>query len=460
MTTTLVLPTPVADELRAAACVEVETAGVVLARPVPTPSGDLRLLAQELHWVPEDAYVRRDPQEMTIRSDGYVHALAIAELRDCVPIWLHTHPGADASPRPSDHDEAVDEQLKDVFRIRSGSRYYGSMVVSTVAEQLRFTGHLESDGDAQSIDRLWTVGPRLALTPNTLHQAPAIPAQFDRNVRALGGAVQHVLGDLHIAVVGSGGTGSAVAEQLVRLGVRRITIVDPDSLTASNLTRVYGSFATDVGSPKVDVLANHLRRIAPTLEVDAKQATITDEGTARLLLDADVVFGCTDDNAGRLVLSRLTSYLLTPVIDCGVLLSSDPAGRLIGIDGRVTVLTPGTACLVCRGRVDLRRAAAQLMASDERQRLVDEGYAPALPGVEPAVVTFTTQVAAAAVGELLERLVHYGVEPPPSEVLLRLHEREISTNDQQPRAGHYCDGSSERLGAGLTDPFLEQTWPA
>ena len=54
----------------------------------------------------------------------------------------------------------------------------------------------------------------------------------------------------------------------------------------------------------------------------AHAGRITHESTAKLLLDADIVFGCTDDNAGRLVLSRIASYLLTPVVDCGVLLSS------------------------------------------------------------------------------------------------------------------------------------------
>ena len=96
------------------------------------------------------------------------------------------------------------------------------------------------------------------------------------------------------------------------------------------------------------------------------------------------------------------------------------------------MLAPGAACLVCRDRVDLRRAAAEMLEPGERQLRTDEGYAPALGAVEPAVVTFTTQVAAAAVSELLERLIHYGPEPPPSEILLRSHEREVSTNDQSP----------------------------
>ena len=147
------------------------------------------------------------------------------------------------------------------------------------------------------------------------------------------------------------------------------------------------------------------------------------------------VFGCTDDNAGRMVLSRLASYLLTPVIDCGVLLSSGPSGLLEGINGRVTVLAPGAACLVCRGRIDQARAATELLTPEERARRLDEGYATALPGTEPAVVTFTTAVAAAAVTELLERLIGFGPEPVPSELILRLHDREVSANRQAPRAG-------------------------
>ena len=100
------------------------------------------------------------------------------------------------------------------------------------------------------------------------------------------------------------------------------------------------------------------------------------------------------------------------------------------------------------------------MPADEQHRLQREGYAAALPGVEPAVVTFTTAVAASAVSELLERLAGYGPEPAPSEVLLRIHEREISTNIVPPRDGHYCHPNSGKMGLGVTEPFLEQTWGA
>jgi hypothetical protein len=62
------------------------------------------------------------------------------------------------------------------------------------------------------------------------------------------------------------------------------------------------------------------------------------------------------------------------------------------------------------------------------------------------------------VSELLERLIGYGPKPRPSEILVRCHEREISTNVASPKQGHYCHPSSHKLGAGMTEPFLEQAW--
>ncbi len=458
MTGTLVLPDQIAAKLFEATAADIETACVLLARHVETPGGNVRLLARELHWVPDDAYRLREATALSIASHGYVPALAAAEADQSVPIWLHTHPGSDSSPRPSKHDELVDEELTDLFRLRSGSPFYGAVVVARAGGRLCFTGHIESDNRRTEIDRLWVTGRRFALFQNWLHKTTTPSDQFDRNIRAFGGEIQKVLGDLHVAVVGCGGTGSAVIEQLVRLGVRHLSLFDPDTLTVGNLTRVYGSFPKDVGEPKVNVSAAHVSQIAPDAEVMTTQAKITLEASAKLLLDADVVFGCTDDNAGRLVLSRIASYLLTPVIDCGVLLSSGSGGQLVGIDGRVTVLAPGAACLVCRNRIDLQRAAAEMLAQDEYRWLAAEGYAPALSSPEPAVVAFTTQVAAAAVSELLERLIHYGPVPVPTEILLRSHEREMSANVQDPHEGHYCHPGAHRLGLGVTEPFLGQTW--
>lgn len=459
MNVTLVVPSHIADRISDLVTWPIETGGVLLARPVPTSKGDLRLLACELREVPEEAYERREAQQLSIRSEGYVPALAAAEDLGCVPIWFHTHPGHRSSPAPSRRDQVVNRQLGELFRTRADSAFYGALIVAAAeSDGIRFTGCVDDGQTVTPIDRMWIVGPRLALYQSFDTERAGLPDLYDRNIRAFGGPVQQVLADLRVAVVGCGGTGSAVAEQLVRLGVQNLLLIDPDVLSASNVTRVYGSTCNQVGRPKVDVLREHLQRIMPSITVERLQSMITVEATARSLVAVDLVFGCTDDNAGRMILSRLSTYLLTPVIDCGVLLTSDAANRLDGIHGRVTVLYPGQACLICRGRIDLGRASTEMLTPDERVRRVEEGYAPALPGIEPAVVAYTTLVAAAAVAELIERLTHYGVDAVPSEVLLRLHDREMSTNSQKPTARHYCDPGAGKLGLGNTSPFLEQTW--
>jgi len=458
--TTLVLPASISDELLGLTRLDVETGAVLLARVVSTPDGDLRFLAKELILVPEDAYEYRGYGGLRITSAGFVPQLGKAEQSATVPFWVHTHPGDGSSPAPSRRDDIVDADLAPLFRLRSNAAYYGSLICAHHGEALRFTGFLQDDVETLRLDRVWSVGSRFMLWSHFTDQHRVLPALFDRNIRAFGGEIQRVLHGITVAVVGCGGTGSIVAEQLTRLGVRRQLLIDPDSLSASNLTRVYGSQPTDVGRPKVEVLAEHLRRIAPDSLVTTLQSKITVEGTARALLGADIVFGCTDDNAGRLVLSRFATFFLTPVIDCGVLLTSNAEGNIDGIHGRVTILHPGAACLVCRGRIDLARAAAEALTPEEHLVRAGEGYAPALGGIEPAVVAYTSMVGAQAVGELLERLTGYGPQPVPNEVLLRIHDREISTNVAHPRIRHYCHPDTGKLGLGLTDPLLEQSWAA
>ena len=456
MNITLRLPTALYSNLLAMATNDVETAAVLLAQLIPIDPNHAVLLATGLVPVPDEAYEIRTDQSLQVTSDGYMHALKTAGQERAVAIWVHSHPGDGAVPRPSRHDHLVNTQLADLFGDRTGTDQYGYLVVSHRADTLTFTGAL-TGAVMGPISRLSAVGDRWIFHPAYDRSDAADLELFDRNIRAFGHQMQTVIGSLTVAVVGAGGTGSAVAEQLVRLGVRNLILIDPDNLSESNTTRVYGSTPADVDRAKVDVLGDHLERIADGVSTMRIRGSIVTEGAARTLRAADVVFGCTDDNAGRLRLSRLPYYYLVPVIDCGIQLHADDTGTISGIYGRVTTTYPGAACLLCRNRVDLQLAEAETRSSQEQQRLQKEGYAPALPGVEPAVVAFTTLVAATAVGELLERLVGYGDTPTPTELILYIHDRNVRQNREEPRLGHYCDPPTVRVGTDR-NMFLGLNW--
>lgn len=281
---------------------------------------------------------------------------------------------------------------------------------------------------------------------------------FDRQIRAFGPAGQRVLSHLRVGIVGAGGTGSAVFEQLVRLGVGEILIIDPDVINddGSNVTRVYGSTMVDIGQPKVDLADRNADRIGLGTKITAIKGTINDEATARMLTDCDVVFGCTDDNRGRVTLGRLATWYLIPIIDMGVKLTSTD-GTLHGIEGRVTVIQPGGGCLQCRGRINAAALQSEVLNPVEREQRVDEGYAAGLEDRDPAVIAFTTGVASHAVSELLHRTFGLDDEPPSGELIIQFHRREIRRNTRPARPGHWCVDPAH-LGAGDTVPFLGTTW--
>src|SRR5215831_8596794 len=191
MNVTVVFPQPLIQEIDAVARLPVETAGVLLASLVTTDGGEIRLLARKMRWVPESSYIRRAEDSLSIASEGYVPFLAEAEAMNAVAIWVHTHPGIGSSPRPSEHDREVDRQIADLFRLRSGSSGYGTLIFSPRREGLAFSGYLQQEsGEPMAIGRLWQVGDRFRLTRSVLLPAHEIHANFDRNVRALGGGVQ------------------------------------------------------------------------------------------------------------------------------------------------------------------------------------------------------------------------------------------------------------------------------
>ena len=91
--------------------------------------------------------------------------------------------------------------------------------------------------------------------------------RWDRMGRLVGDPTMEVLQNSHVLVIGVGGVGSFAAEALARSGVGTIALMDFDLVCATNTNRQLQAMRDTVGKPKVAVLAERLRRIAPDVDV-------------------------------------------------------------------------------------------------------------------------------------------------------------------------------------------------
>src|SRR5690348_564418 len=103
---------------------------------------------------------------------------------------------------------------------------------------------------------------------------------------------------------------------------------------------------------------------------------------------------------------------------------------------------PSSACMFCRGAITPGAIAAEILHAtnpEEYEKRKQEGYVPGLPGNAPAVITFTSSVAAAAVAEMLHRFTGYmGPDHNCTEVVLRFDELKTSANSKPRKLGCWC----------------------
>ncbi len=107
------------------------------------------------------------------------------------------------------------------------------------------------------------------------------------------GRLQSRITEAHLCMIGVGALGSAIAELLVRMGVRRLTLIDHDCLAAGNLVR-HTLTANQIGENKATAVAARLRSSAPFVDVHVIAKRVGEiEGLSDALADFHIVIDCT-----------------------------------------------------------------------------------------------------------------------------------------------------------------------
>lgn len=143
------------------------------------------------------------------------------------------------------------------------------------------------------------------------------------------GMISESLPRRRVLIAGAGSVGSVLADLLVRSGVERLTLVDPDEVSPENLSRSVYRVA-DLGRPKTEALAAHVRGIQPAAEVDTLNATVADlgDGLGELVRSHDLIIGCTDDPSAQAALNYFAGAADRPALFVG-LYAGAKAGELV-----------------------------------------------------------------------------------------------------------------------------------
>lgn len=259
---------------------------------------------------------------------------------------------------------------------------------------------------------------------------------------------QQQLAKLTIAIVGCGGTGSHVIQNLAYLGCRKFILIDDDVVERSNMNRLVTATLADLDTPKTIIGRRLIRSVAP----DAEVRIINQKVSTKIALDsikgADMIWGCVDNDGARLILNDTAVAFRIPYIDVATGIHIEDKS-ITSIGGRVAVIIPNNPCLNCMYEIDQGEASFFLASHSEQQERINRGYITGVDLPDPSVVSLNATVSTIAVNEFA--CFVSGIRPINLYTEYDLLKQEIYQIGQKSRDGCItcsCSGCGDRIDLG------------
>lgn len=174
-------------------------------------------------------------------------------------------------------------------------------------------------------------GVTLAQVEDVALERGILPARYQRNRKAMSAGDQLTLFRSSLAVIGCGGLGGYVVEELARLGVGRIMVMDPDVFEEHNLNRQLFSTPANLGTAKVAAAAQRIKEINPAVTLVPIQAAFSCKNGDEVLRGCHVAVDALDSIPARLELAEVCTALGIPLVH----------GAIAGWFGHVATQFPG-----------------------------------------------------------------------------------------------------------------------
>jgi hypothetical protein len=370
---------------------------------------DYKFLVHDIVPIPYDECSIRTKDRVTWSTRILSSILENNYKKDFSLVKIHSHPGGQRKFSSFDNDSDK-ELFTSVFGWMEHDSPHGSVIMLPDGEM--FGRIITTNLDFVMMNKIDVIGNDI-ISYNWELVNSTIQDYEIRNAQTFGIKTTNALNKLSVAIIGCSGTGSPVIEQLARLGVGRLVLIDPDVIEEKNLNRILNSTIEDARKKrkKVDVIKEAIDKIGIITIVETGDCNLYDSiDLIKTVAGCDIIFGCVDSVDGRHLLNHISTFYLIPYFDLGVKIISDGKGGISQICGTVHYIKPGEGSLMTRGvynTEELRAAGMSRINPTEYNKLKGEGYIVDVKVESPAVISINMQIASMAVNELLARIHPY-----------------------------------------------------
>lgn len=408
------------------------------------------LVVQELFLIPHEACIERRPDFVHWPTDIITHLIDKAAKYNLGLLKIHCHPEGYEQFSKTD-DESDHNLFSGIHAWLDDDKSHASCVMLPSGKM--FGRFFHADMTHEIVHQISVAGSDVF---NWYYSADkTINEQMhSRNLQVFGKKTIQALSRMKVGVVGCSGTGSPVIEQLKRLGVGELVLVDPDFIDHVNLNRIVGSTFNDAEQKtlKVDVMKRGIEAVGFETKVTVFPTHISQREVVKELADCDFLIGGVDGTEGRHILNLISSHYIVPYIDLGVRIDADGQGGISGVYGTVHFIQPGGSSLLSRGQYTIEQLRAESIKRTNKEEYEKNRYLTKVNESSPAVISINMQVAATAINEFLARIHPYRNIDNKDVDAVKIMFNDCATYPEQ--ISEPCPFFAKMLGKGDIEPLI------
>lgn len=341
------------------------------------------VLAYDYKPVADEDYIKDDDVGARINSRAIKKAIEIAYSENCGIFHVHAHCHLEKPIESSSDIAGIKPMMESISRIGK-KQLFGYVILSENSALCK----IKSPSDKSFIEA--SVYSEVGYPMNFAYSENKVDDfNIERHKRQgfLGENAPFLMKNIKIAVIGYGGGGSHIGQQLSHIGFENVVVFDPDNLEESNINRLIGAKYSDIEKkkPKVDIAKRTMEGILPSSKV--KLIKKRWQEVPEILHQCDIVIGGVDSFIERQQLEAECRRYLIPLIDIGMDIYE--IEKKFSISGQIILSMPGSCCLKC-------------MAFLTEKKLALEASKYGNIGGSPQVVWSNGVLASTAVGILVD----------------------------------------------------------